>query len=385
MKYDFDEPVKRAGTDSLKWDINEGEIPMWVADMDFKTAPEIITALNERVSHGVFGYSVVQDSWYDAYISWWQRRHNFQMKKDWLIFSTGVVPAVSSAVRKLSTAGEKVLIQSPVYNIFYNSIVNNGRHILESPLTYNGRGYDIDFADLEEKLRDPQTSLMILCNPHNPVGKIWKIEELQKIGRMCRENNVTVLSDEIHCDLTDPGKNYIPFASVSDDCRDNSVTFLSASKAFNLAGMHSAAAMVPGENLRNKMYRALNTDEIAEPNSFAVPAVTAAFNHGESWLEELREYLYQNKQFIRNFISERIPRITVVPSEATYLLWLDCRQITQDSTELCRLIREKTGLYLTDGRHYGTGGSGFLRMNTACPRSTVEDALSRLETALKEK
>lgn len=275
MKYDFDTVPDRRGTDSLKWE-TAGELPMWVADMDFRTAPEIAAALNARLARDVFGYGIVPGAWYDAVCGWWETRHGFRMEKDWLLFCTGVVPALSSAVRKLTSVGENVLVQTPVYNIFFNSIVNNGRNVVESPLVYDG-GYRIDFADLEEKMSDPQTTLMLLCNPHNPVGKIWDRETLAHIGRLAAEHHVTVVSDEIHCDLTDPGREYVPFASASEICRGLSVTCIAPTKAFNLAGLQTAAVCVPDPVLRHKMWRALNTDEVAEPNSFAVPAAIAAF------------------------------------------------------------------------------------------------------------
>lgn len=255
MKYDFDKLTDRRGTGSLKWDVPHGELPMWVADMDFETAPEIIRALQERAVHGIFGYHVVTEDWYEAYRSWWERRHQLEMEKEWLIFCTGVVPAISSTVRKLTTVGENVLIQTPVYNIFFNSIRNNGRNVLESPLVYKNGEYSIDFADLEEKLADPQTTLMLLCNPHNPIGKIWDSETLARIGELCGKHHVLVLSDEIHCDLTDPEYRYIPFASVSRACRDNSITCLAPTKAFNLAGLQTAAVMVPNPVLRHKLNR----------------------------------------------------------------------------------------------------------------------------------
>ena len=280
MRYDFDKMTDRRGTGSLKWDVPERELPMWVADMDFETAPEIREALRRRVEHGVFGYNVVTRDWYEAYQGWWGRRHHLEMEQDWLVFCTGVVPAISSAVRKLTTVGENVLVQTPVYNIFFNSIRNNGRNILESPLVYDGGEYSIDFGDLEEKLADPQTTLMLLCNPHNPVGKIWDRETLARIGELCARHHVLVLSDEIHCDLTDPGYEYVPFAAVSDVCRDNSVTCLAPTKAFNLAGLQTAAVMVPDSVIRHKLERGLNTDEVAEPNSFAVGAAVAASREG---------------------------------------------------------------------------------------------------------
>lgn len=375
--YDFDKMTKRRGTGSLKWDVPERELPMWVADMDFETAPEICEAIRERAAHGIFGYNVVTKDWYEAYISWWSRRHHVTFKEDWLLFSAGVVPIISSVVRKLTTPGENVLVQTPVYNIFFNSIRNNGRNILENPLKYDGREYSINFEDLEEKLADPQTSMMILCNPHNPVGKIWDRDTLARIGELSAKHHVTVISDEIHCDLTDPGFEYVPFASVSEVCRDNSVTCIAPTKAFSIPGIQTAAAVVSDPVLRHKVNRAINTDEVAEPNSFAVCAAVAAFGKGEPWLEELRQYLADNKQLVRDFIGEKLPGIKVVPSHATYLLWLDCGGVTEDAAKLVSFIREHSGLYLTKGGEYGASGKPFIRMNTACPRERLREGLER--------
>ena len=382
MKYDFDTPVDRRNTNSLKWEAGENELPMWVADMDFQTAPEIRSVIEARAAHGVFGYSVIPDEWYQAYTGWWRRRHGFTMEKDWLVFCTGVVPAISSAVRKLTTPAEKVLIQTPVYNIFFNSILNNGRQVLENPLQYKDGQYEIDFEDLEQKLSDPQTSLMILCNPHNPVGKIWDRDTLARIGELCAKHHVVVLSDEIHCDLTDPGKEYVPFASVSKTCRENSVTCIAPTKAFNLAGLQTAAVMVPDPALRHKVWRALNTDEVAEPNAFAVDAAIAAFTKGDGWLDELRQYLFENKKRTAEFVRGNIPQIRAVPSSATYLVWLDCSALTGTASEIAGHIRSKTGLYLSEGSQYGSGGERFLRLNAACPRSALEDGLARLQAGI---
>ncbi len=384
MKYDFDTPIDRRGTGSLKWDVAEGELPMWVADMDFQTAPEIREAISRRAEHGVFGYSVVPEAWYDAYREWWGSRHAFPLEKDWLIFCTGVVPAISSIVRKLTTPAEKVLLQTPVYNIFFNSVLNNGRQVLQSPLRYEKGNYSIDFADLEEKLADPQTSLMILCNPHNPVGKIWDRDTLARIGELCEKHHVTVLSDEIHCDLTDPGCSYTPFASVSEACRTNSITCIAPTKAFNLAGLQTAAVVVPDAFLRHKVWRGLNTDEVAEPNAFAVEAAVAAFTRGGGWLDQLREYLFENKRLVKEFVAQNLPELSLVPSQATYLLWLDCSRICEDSAALAEHIRKTTGLYLSEGAQYGLGGERFLRLNIACPRARLEEGLKRLADGVRK-
>lgn len=383
MSYDFDALTDRRGTNSMKWEVSEKELPMWVADMDFETAPEIREALKKRVEHGIFGYTVVPDAWRQAICGWWERRHGFKMEKDWLVFCTGVVPAISSAVRKLTTAGENVLIQTPVYNIFFNSIRNNGRNAVENRLIYDGKNYRIDWADLEKKLADPQTTLMILCNPQNPTGCIWTKEELGRIGELCAWNHVRVISDEIHCDLTEPGYGYIPFASVSEACAENSITCIAPTKTFNLAGLQTAAVVVSNAHLRHKIERALNTDEAAEPNAFAIEAAIAAFTKGEEWLCELQAYLAENRRIVKAFLEQELPEVFLVPSHATYLLWLDLSGVIGDATELCRYLRSETGLYLSEGIAYGGNGSHFLRMNAACPKARLKDGLERLKLGVR--
>ncbi len=384
MNYDFDTKIDRRNSNSLKWDVLENELPMWVADMDFLAAPEIREAISARAEHGVFGYNILPDAWYEAYQHWWQKYHGFRIEKNWLIFCTGVIPAISSAVRKLTTPGEKVLIQTPVYNIFFNSVINNGRRVLESPLCYDNGEYFIDFGQLEKDLADPQTTMMILCNPHNPVGKIWDKETLAKIGELCARHHVTVLSDEIHCDLTAPGLEYTPFASVSETCRKISVTTIAPTKTFNLAGLQTAAVVVPDEVLRHKMWRALNTDEVAEPNAFAVDAAVAAFTKGRPWLDALREYLQENKEFVRQYIEKELPQLSVVSLDVTYLLWIDCSKIAGSASKFVHFLRKKTGLYLSEGKIYGGNGEQFVRMNIACPRELVKDGTERLKQGVHQ-
>ena len=379
----FDRTVDRRNTGSLKWDVAEGELPMWVADMDFQTAPAVREAIRARAEHGVFGYSIVPEEWYEAYICWWRDRHGFAMEHDWLIFCTGIVPAISSMVRKLTTPAEKVLLMTPVYNIFFNSILNNGRQPLESRLVYDGTEYRIDFEDLERKLADPQTTLMLLCNPHNPIGKIWDRDTLKRIGALCRKHHVVVVSDEIHCDLTAPGREYVPFASVSEDCRENSVTCIAPTKAFNIAGLQTAAVSVPNPVLRHKVWRGLNTDEVAEPNAFAVDAAIAAFTRGGEWLDALRVYLEENKTLVKEFVKRELPRLHVVPSEATYLLWVKLGSGESSAEDVAEFIRGKTGLYLSAGNPFGGDGGSFLRLNAACPRTVLEDGLSRLKEGIE--
>lgn len=382
MVYDFSKLTNRYHTNSLKWDVNKDELPMWVADMDFEAAPEIIDALHERVNHGIFGYNIVSDEYFESIQNWWLKRHHYQIEKEWMMFCTGVVPAISSIVRKMTTVGENVLIQSPVYNIFYNSILNNGRHVLSSDLVYDEQEYHIDFDDLEKKLSLPQTTLMILCNPHNPIGKIWDQETLIKIGNLCAKHHVIVVSDEIHCDITAPDYEYIPFASVSETNLMNSITCIAPTKAFNLAGLQTACIVVPNPVLRHKVNRGINTDEVAEPNSFAVCATIAAFEKGETWLDELRVYIENNKQTAIQFIEEHLPQLHVIPTQATYLLWIDCSHVCDNSVDLVESIRQTTGLYVSDGLEYGENGKCFIRLNVACPLERLNDGLQRLQKGI---
>lgn len=379
----FDEVIDRRNTGSLKWDVKENELPMWVADMDFTAAPIIREAIMRRAAHGVFGYSIVPDEWYDAYVSWWKNRHGLNMEKDWLIFTTGIVPAISSIVRKLTTPAENVVVLTPVYNIFYNSILNNGRRVLPCDLIYENGEYSIDFSALEQALKDEQTTLMILCNPHNPIGKIWDRDTLMKIGELCKKYSVTVVSDEIHCDITAPGKMYTPFASVNETCRDISITCLAPTKAFNLAGLQTAAVAVADPVLRHRVWRGLNTDEVAEPNVFAVPSAVAAFTKGEQWLDEFRDYVFENRRIADGFIEKNIPEIFSVKGDATYLMWLDCKKTGLDSDALAESLRKNTGLFVSSGTQYGGNGRDFLRVNIACPRAVLYDGLDRLNRGIK--
>ncbi len=381
MPYNFDTPINRRNTDSVKWNVESQELPMWIADMDFQTAPEILDAINARAAHGVFGYPDIPDAWYEAYIGWWKRRYHFTMEKEWLSFSISVVPALSSVVRKITEKDDNVLICTPVYNHFFNAIGDNGRHVLTSPLLYDGISYRIDFSDLEKKLADPKTTLMILCNPHNPIGKIWERETLAEIGRLCYENHVVVLSDEIHCDLSAPGRAYIPFASVSELCKNNSITCIAPTKTFNIAGLQTAAVSVPNPVLRKQVADALRTDEINGANVFAITAAIAAYNQGEAWLDALRVYLQKNREYVANFLQTNLPQLHLVPSEATYLLWIDCSAVDTNGEDAAAYIRKKTGLFLADGKIYGEEGKSFVRMNIACPKATVQEGLLRLQKA----
>lgn len=379
MKYDFDKPTDRKNTASLKWDVSDGELPMWVADMDFETAPAVKEAVMKVAERGIYGYSILPDEYFESVSDFWANRYGYRPHTSWMVFSTGVVAAISSMVRKLTTPAENVLIQPPVYNIFYNSILNNGRNVIANELIYENGEYRMDFVDLEKKLSNPQTTLMILCNPHNPVGKIWDRETLALVGELCKKHGVTVISDEIHCSITAPGKNYVPFVSVNEVCRDISVTCVAASKAFNLAGLQSACIIAKNPGLRHKVWRGINTDEVGEPNAFAVNANIAAYRYGGEWLDALNVYIHENKEYACEFIKQNMPKLFAVPSYATYLLWIDVSHYTHDSEKFAKDLRKYTGLYVSDGMEYGKGGERFIRINLATQRANVVDGLSRLK------
>lgn len=383
MRYDFDRAVDRRGSGCVKWDVPERELPMWIADMDFETAPEVVEALKRRVEHGVFGYAATPKEWAKSYADWWSRRHRLDMDPEELIFVTGIVPAISCAVRRLTVPAENVIVQTPGYNIFFNCIRNNGRNIVENQLLYDGKDYRIDWDSLERQLGDPQTSLMIVCNPHNPIGKIWDRQTLARIGELCHRYGVKVISDEIHCDLTAPGQEYVPFASVNELCREISVTCIAPTKTFNLAGVQTAAVYAADPVLRHHMWRQINTDEVGEPNAFAMCATIAAFSHGEAWLEELRAYIEENKRYVGTFLAAHVPQIHATDSQATYLVWLDCSELTDDSDAFSSFLREDSGLYLASGRSYGANGNGFLRLNAATTRQLVSDGMERLARSVQ--
>lgn len=378
MEFDFDRAPSRQGTASIKWDVKEGELPMWVADMDFTVAPAIEDAIRERASHPVFGYTFIPDSWYEAYIRWWRTRHDLELRREALMFCHGIVPAIGACIRDLTAVGDSVVIQTPVYYVFGVTIRANGRNVLENPLWYHNGRYSIDFGDLEKKLSDPSATMMILCNPHNPTGQTWSRDDLLHIARLCRKHGVLLISDEIHCDITEPGVIYTPLDALPEDELPDSVTLLSPTKAFNIAGLCTAAAYVPGARLRRRVKKTLETYGLVQANSFAVPSAVAAFNDGASWLEAMCAYVFRNKALVDECLSTSAPLIRAVPSDCTYLVWLDVGALTRDAVKFAADLRKETGLFVSAGTPFGGNGSQFLRMNVACPEEYVRDGMERL-------
>ena len=385
MRYNFDEIVPRTGTNSYKWDSAVGTdvLPMWVADMDFRTAPVIIEALRQRVEHGIFGYTQVPDAYYEAVTGWFERRHGWQIRKEWMIYTSGVVPAISAVIKVLTEPGDKVLVQTPVYNCFFSSIRNNGCEVVANPLIYMNGTYQIDFIDLERKAADPSVKVLLLCNPHNPAGRVWSKQELRRIGEICIRNNVFVVADEIHCELVFLGHEYTPFASISEEFLMNSVTFVSPSKAFNLAGLQIANIISADTNIRTKIDKAINVNEVCDVSPFGVEALIAAYNDSEEWLEELKQYLFDNYNYLRAYFAEYLPEFPVSILEGTYLVWVDCSVLNQSSDEIIKTLLEKEKIWVNEGSLYGEAGEGFIRINIACPRQQLIEGLNRLRRALK--
>lgn len=378
MKYDFDKTIDRRATNSYKWDsAPEGVLPMWVADMDFRTAPAIIDALQKRVAHGIFGYTRVPDAYYDAVTSWFSRRHGWDIDREWIIYTSGVVPAVSAVIKALTVPGDKVIVQTPVYNCFFSSIRNNGCEIESNPLRRTADTYEMDFDALERCAADPRAKVMLLCNPHNPAGRVWTPDELTRLGNICLRNGVTVVADEIHCELVYQGFKYTPFASLSDAFLHRSVTCVSPSKAFNIAGLQIANIVAFDNDLRSRIDKAININEVCDVNPFGVAATIAAYNEGEEWLNQLVDYLHGNYEAMAEFCRRELPEFPITRLEGTYLVWMDCSSLGMPSDALEHALLDDARLWLNAGTMYGAEGEGYMRWNIACPRSVMLDGLNR--------
>ncbi|MBQ9261114.1 MAG: pyridoxal phosphate-dependent aminotransferase [Prevotella sp.] len=384
MKYNFGEIVNRRGTHSVKWDeAAEGVIPLWVADMDFKAAPAILEAVRKRAEHGVFGYTVVEEDYYLAIINWFQRRHDWHIRREEILYTTGVVPAMSVAIKALTMPGEKVLILSPDYNCFFSSVRNNGCEVLESVLKRKENTFEVDWEDFEAKCADEKTTVFLLCNPHNPTGRVWTKTELMQMNDICMKYGVKVISDEIHCELIMPGYKFQPFASVSDQCRKNSVILNSPSKSFNIAGLQAANIICSQPEWRRRLDRAININEVCDLNPFGPVALIAAYNESEDWIDELNQYLWGNYQALCEFVEKELPLLRVCKLEGTYLPWVDVSALGVSSQNLCDRLMSEAKVWVNPGTMYGPqSGEGYIRINIACPRSLLLEALERIKKVL---
>ena len=382
MTYNFNAVTDRRRTGSEKWNVLDSELPMWVADMDFPTAPCVRRAVEKRAVHGIFGYSSLPETWYDAYRNWWGTHHGLEIRREELLFVTGVIPAISAAVRVFTVPGEKVIIQTPVYNHFFNCIQGNGRTVLENPLTYRDGRYAMDFEDLEEKLSDPLASLLILCNPHNPVGRAWAAGELERLGEICLRNGVVVVSDEIHMDFARPGHAHTSFATLSDELVNNSVICTSASKTFNLAGLQVANIVIGDRQKRSAFRNAVSASGYSQGNTLGLVATQAAYEHGGPWLDELKDYLEGNWELLASTLKDRAPQLRLIEAESTYLAWIDCRALGLEGAALERFVEDEAGLWLDCGHIFGKDGDGFIRINIATQRAYLERALDQLCAAI---
>lgn len=380
MKYNFEEIIDRKYTNAIKWESSSPDIlPMWIADMDFKTAPEIIEALQNRISHGVFGYTQTPEHFYISIQKWWKKRYQLTIEKESIIPVSGVIPALSAAIRSLTEKGDQIIIQPPVYNHFYNSIQNCEREIVENNLIYDNGSYSIDFEDLERKAAIPGTKLLLISNPHNPVGRVWTKEELLNIASICQKHNIIVISDEIHCDLVFNSEKHISFASLDHQSAKNTITLASVSKSFNLAGLQVGYVFTKNTAFLNGIKSVLQMQEMELLSPFAIESLIAAYDKSEKWLEDLKEYIYQNYIFLAQFITSELPQIKVVPLQATYLVWLDCSALKVSSDQIAKNLLEDEKLWINSGSLYGNAGEGFLRINIACPIKVLSEGLERLK------
>lgn len=385
-KYNFDEFVNRRGTNSVKWDEEkeDGIIPLWVADMDFLAAPAIRRAVEERAKHGVFGYAIVGDSYYAAITNWFKRRHNWAIERDWIIYTTGVIPAISATIHALAMPGEKVLIQTPVYNCFYSCIRNQGLRVLESPLKREGNTYVVDWDDFEAKCADKKTTLFLLCNPHNPAGRVWTKDELARMNEICMRHDVKVISDEIHCELIMPGYVFTPFATVNADCQRNSVVFNSPTKNFNIAGLQIANIICADKEWYRRIDRAINIFEVCDVNPFGPLALEAAYNESEDWIDELMPYIADNYALLKDTFAKEVPNYEVLKLEGTYLAWVDIRKSGLTANALTEKLLREGKVQVNSGVIYSKNdGEGYIRINLACPRATLQEGLKRIVNVLK--
>lgn len=390
MEYDFSRPTERRGTDSYKWDSapETDIIPLWVADMDFETFPAITEALQRRVAHGIFGYTRVPEAYYEAVCNWFGKRHGWHINREDIIYTSGVVPAVSAVIKALTLPGDQVIVQGPVYNCFFSSIRNNGCETVSNSLIYNKEElrYDIDFDDLERKLAHERARLMLICNPHNPGGRVWTRDELTRVAELCRKYGVRVVSDEIHCELTLYDNEYVPFGSLPDELSHGSITCCSPSKAFNTAGLQIANIVCRDAEVRNRIDRAININEVCDVNPFGVIALQAAYSdEGYEWLTQLRAYISSNYDLLRERFARELPKCKVMRMEGTYLAWIDCSELHISSDEIEEMLMHENKVWVNAGSMYGTEGAAFIRINMACTSELLNEGITRIVNGLGNK
>lgn len=387
MEYDFSRPTDRRGTDSYKWDsAPEADIiPLWVADMDFETFPAITEALQRRVAHGIFGYTRVPEAYYEAVCNWFGKHHGWHINREDIIYTSGVVPAVSAVIKALTLPGDQVIVQGPVYNCFFSSIRNNGCETVSNSLIYNKEElrYEIDFDDLERKLAHERARLMLICNPHNPGGRVWTRDELTRVAELCHKYGVRVVSDEIHCELTLYDNEYVPFGSLPDELSHGSITCCSPSKAFNTAGLHIANIVCRDAEVRNRIDRAININEVCDVNPFGVIALQAAYSdEGYEWLTQLRAYISSNYDLLRERFARELPKCKVMRMEGTYLAWIDCSELHISSDEIEEMLMHENKVWVNAGSMYGTEGAAFIRINMACTSELLNEGITRIVNGL---
>ncbi len=384
MRYDFDQPTARRGTNSYKWDSEPDPdiIPMWVADMDFRTAPVVIRALEERVQHGIFGYTHVPQEFYKAITRWFSRHHGWSFSEDWILYTSGVVPALSATIKAFTLPGDRVIVQTPVYNCFFSSIRNNGCEAVRNDLRYADGTYTIDFDGLERLASDPRTRLLLLCNPHNPAGRVWTHDELRRVGDICLHHGVVVVADEIHCEFVSPGHAYVPYGSLGGDYVRNAVVLNAPSKAFNTAGLQIAYIVCERAEWRERIDRAININEVCDVNPFGVAGLIAAYtDEGAEWLRQLNEYLYANYRRLCDFFREELPQFPVTTLEGTYLVWVDCSVLGMGSDDIEERLLHDDKVWINAGAMYGD--DRFIRINIACPRQRMDEGLRRIAAGLR--
>lgn len=390
MEYDFSRPTDRRDTDSYKWDsAPEADIiPLWVADMDFETFPAITEALQRRVAHGIFGYTRVPEAYYEAVCRWFRKRHGWHINREDIIYTSGVVPAVSAVIKALTLPGDQVIVQGPVYNCFFSSIRNNGCETVSNSLIYNKEElrYEIDFDDLERKLKHERARLMLLCNPHNPGGRVWTRDELTRVAELCRKYGVRVVSDEIHCELTLYDNEYVPFGSLPDELSRDSITCCSPSKAFNTAGLQIANIVCRDAEVRNRIDRAININEVCDVNPFGVIALQAAYSdEGYEWLTQLRKYISANYDLLLERFARELPKCKVMRMEGTYLAWIDCSELHIPSDEIEEMLMHENKVWVNAGSMYGAEGAAFIRINMACTSELLNEGITRIVNGLGDK